>query len=46
MNTTTDNPATHCGRADALLPGMRVFRDNLAFVTAFCPDECGRLKEG
>jgi hypothetical protein len=46
MNTTTDNQATHCVRADALLPGMRVFRDNLAFVTAFCPDECGRLKEG
>jgi len=41
MNTTTDNQATHCMRALALLPNMRIFRDNLAFVTAFCPSECG-----
>jgi hypothetical protein len=42
MNTTTDNQATHCLRADALLPGMRVFIDNLSLITAWCPDECGR----
>jgi hypothetical protein len=41
MNTTTDNQSTHCLLAQALLPGMRVFRDNLALVTAFCPNECG-----
>jgi len=46
MNTTTDNQSTHCIRADALFPGMRVFRDNLAFVKAFCPDECKRMGEG
>lgn len=40
MNTTTDNQSTHCLLARALLPAMRVFRDNLAFVTAFCPGEC------
>ncbi len=43
MNTTTDNQATHCLMAQALLPGMRVFRDNLSLVTAFCPGECGRF---
>jgi hypothetical protein len=42
MNTTTDNQSTHCLLAQALLPGMLLFRDNLALVTAFCPDECGR----
>jgi hypothetical protein len=41
MNTTTDNQSTHCLLALALLPGMRVFRDNLALVQAFCPNECG-----
>lgn len=41
MNTTTDNQATHCLAARALLPGMRVFRDNLSLVTSFCPEECG-----
>lgn len=45
MNTTTDNQSTHCLRADALLPLMRVFRDNLNFITAYCPDEC-RRQEG
>jgi Family of unknown function (DUF6519) len=41
MNTTTDNQSTHCLRATSLLPGMLVFRDNLALVQAFCPGECG-----
>jgi hypothetical protein len=41
MNTTTDNQSTHCLRARAMLPNMRVFKDNLALVRAFCPDECG-----
>jgi hypothetical protein len=41
MNTTTDNQSTHCMRANALLPGMLVFKDNLALVSAFCPNECG-----
>jgi hypothetical protein len=41
MNTTTDNQSTHCLRATSLLPGMLIFRDNLALINAFCPDECG-----
>jgi len=41
MNTTTDNQSTHCMLANAL-PGMRLFRDNLHFLTFFCPDACGR----
>jgi hypothetical protein len=41
MNTTTDNQSTHCMRADALPPGMLVFRDNLHFIDTFCPGECG-----
>lgn len=41
MNTTTDNQSTHCLLARALLPNMRVFKDNLALVRALCPDECG-----
>lgn len=40
MNTTTDNQATHCLRADAFLPRLRLFRDNLALVRAFCRNEC------
>jgi hypothetical protein len=40
MNTTTDNQATHCLHAQVMLPNMLVFRDNLALVTAFCPEEC------
>ena len=40
MNTTTDNQATHCLQAEATLPGMRVFRDNLSLITVFCPREC------
>ena len=40
MNTTTDNQSTHCLLARALLRNMRVFRDNLALVQAFCPDDC------
>jgi len=39
MNTTTDNQATHCLRAQSLL-GLRVFKDNLNFVKAFCPGDC------
>jgi len=42
MNTTVENQSTHCLRADALLPAMRVFNDNLSLITAFCPDECSR----
>jgi len=42
MNTTTDNQSTHCLRADAWQPVLRVFRDNVNFIRAFCPDECGR----
>jgi len=41
MNTTTDNQATHCMRALALFPSMRIFTDNLSFITLFCPNECG-----
>ena len=41
MNTTTDNQSTHCLLALALLPNMRVFKDNLALVRALCPNECG-----
>jgi hypothetical protein len=40
MNTTTDNQSTHCIKATALLPGMLMFRNNLALVEAFCPGEC------
>jgi hypothetical protein len=43
MNTTTDNQSTHCLSADALWPRSLVFRDNLAFVRAFCRNECGDL---
>lgn len=43
MNTTTDNQSTHCLLAKSLL-NLLVFRDNLALVTAFCPDECGRAR--
>jgi hypothetical protein len=42
MNTTVDNQATHCIRADAPVPALRVFKDNLSLITTFCPDECGR----
>lgn len=41
MNTTTSNQSTHCIRASAFYPGMRVFRDNLALLTVFC-DECNQ----
>lgn len=41
MNTTTDNQATHCLLALALLPNMLMFKDNLALIRAFCPNECG-----
>ena len=41
MNTTTDNQATHCLLANALLPQLRIFRDNLSLVNAFCPNACG-----
>lgn len=40
MNTTTDNQATHCMLATAL-PQLRVFRDNLSLINAFCPNACG-----
>ncbi len=39
MNTTTDNQSTHCLRANSLF-GLRILRDNLAFVEAFCDGEC------
>lgn len=41
MNTTTDNQSTHCMLAHSFLPGMRIFKDNLSLITAFCPNECG-----
>lgn len=40
MNTTTDNQSTHCINAQALLPHMLMFKDNLSLVEAFCPGEC------
>jgi hypothetical protein len=40
MNTTTDNQATHCIRAIAPMPALRVFRDNIFFIEAFCPGVC------
>ncbi len=44
MNTTTDNHSTHCLRAQSFLgPNMRVFRDNLMFITSSCPGACGRF---
>jgi hypothetical protein len=46
MCTVTDNQATHCLLAQALLPGMRVFKDNLALVRAFCPGDCGDIGYG
>jgi hypothetical protein len=41
MNTTTDNQATHCLFAKALLPPLRVFRDNTSLFGLFCscPDQ-------
>ena len=39
MNTTVDNQSTHCLRAQSPL-NMLVFKDNLAFLNAFCPDAC------
>jgi len=42
MNTTTDNQSTHCMLASAL-PSLRIFRDNLHFITLFCPAACGRI---
>ena len=41
MNTTTDNQATHCLQAIALLPHQRMFLHNLALIHAVCPAECG-----
>jgi len=38
MNTTVTNQSTHCIQANALLPNMRVFRDNLALLSVFCDD--------
>jgi hypothetical protein len=44
MNTTTDNQATHCLRAQSALGNnMRVFRDNLMFITETCPNACGHF---
>jgi hypothetical protein len=40
MNTTTDNQSTHCIQAQSLLPGKLIFRDNLALIEVFCPNEC------
>ena len=42
MNTTTDNQSTHCLRAIAPLPQMLMFKDNLALISAYCPEECGK----
>ena len=39
MNTTSDNQSTHCLRAQSFL-NLLVLRDNLALVSAFCPQEC------
>jgi hypothetical protein len=39
MNTTTDNQSTHCLLAQSLM-NLLVFKDNLHFVTAYCPQEC------
>lgn len=39
MNTTTDNQSTHCLRAQTFM-GLRVFKDNLMFINAFCRGEC------
>jgi hypothetical protein len=40
MNITTENESTHCIRA--LAPsGMKIFKDNLAFINIFCRGECG-----
>jgi hypothetical protein len=44
MNTTVDNQSTHCMRADARLPNMRVFKDNLVLLNAFCPDACSNTR--
>lgn len=46
MNTTTDNQATHCLRAVALPAEQIVFKDNIALVRAFCPNECGKRGYG
>ena len=40
MNTTTDNQSTHCLLAQSFM-NLLIFRDNLALLTAFCPQECG-----
>ena len=40
MNTTTDNQSTHCILATALIPTLRIFRDNLFLVEAFCRNLC------
>lgn len=40
MNTVTDNQSTHCLRADAPLGLLRVLRDNVNLIRAFCPREC------
>jgi hypothetical protein len=40
MNTTTDNQSTHCLQAQSWL-NLRVFKDNLALLSTFCPHECG-----
>ena len=40
MNTTVDNQSTHCLLAQSLF-NLRVFKDNLALVEAFCPEACG-----
>ena len=43
MNTTTDNQSTHCLFARAALQKQLVFVNNIAFVRAFCPNECGDI---
>jgi len=39
MNTTTDNQSTHCLSAASFL-NLLMFKDNLALINAFCPEEC------
>lgn len=42
MNTTTDNQTTHCLSATSFL-NLLMFKDNLALINAFCPQECGGM---
>lgn len=46
MSTVSDNQATHCLTSSSPLPGMRILTDNLSFIEAFCPQQCGYPKGG